>query len=356
MGTGEAGPSWSKVGPPEEEQPKGNSPERVSVYPTVRIKRPTTTQSGNVWVRMPQAAPPPRRRRRRRRVNWARRFGVVAVVTLLLGGVFWVLASPIFHTLFGGQTEPGEEAPVVKKDALPPEPMTPALSFAGFNPGSIITDEQFFDTGALSEEGIAEFIAEWNEGCRTGVDGTPCLAEYVTASPSFEPDQYCPAGFEGAEEDTAASIIHKAAMSCGINPQVLLTTLQKEQGLITASGLRLNEGRYTIAMGYACPDSSNCDEQYFGFATQVYYAARQMRVYEQNPYKYMARPYENIYVPYAPEDSCGGETIYIENLATSNLYNYTPYQPNQNALERVGGPCASVGNLNFYAYFNAWFG
>ena len=123
----------------------------------------------------------------------------------------------------------------------------------------------------------------------------------MTASPSFEPDQYCPAGFEGAEEDTAASIIHKAAMSCGINPQVLLTTLQKEQGLITASGLRLNEGRYTIAMGYACPDSSNCDEQYFGFATQVYYAARQMRVYEQNPYKYMARPYENIYVPPAGE-------------------------------------------------------
>lgn len=348
-------PDRPDTGPPDEQRLNAAHPERVSVYPTVRIKRPTAPQADNVWVKLPQAAPVPQRRKPKRHSTWARRFGLVVVGTLALGGLFWMLASPIFNALFSkGESE--ETAQVVKRETLPPEPITPALSFAGFNPGNIISDEKFFDVEALSEQGIADFIAEWNEGCRTGVDGTPCLADYIAASPSFPPDQYCPSGFEGAEDDTAASIIYKASRSCGINPQVLLTTLQKEQGLITASGLRLNEGRYTIAMGYACPDSSNCDEEYFGFATQVYYAARQMRVYEQNPYRYMARPYENIFIPFAPEDSCGGETIYLENLATSNLYNYTPYQPNQNALERVGGPCASVGNLNFYAYFNAWFG
>ena len=136
----------------------------------------------------------------------------------------------------------------------------------------------------------------------------------------------------------------------------LLTTLQKEQGLITASGHRLNETRYAIAMGYACPDSSHCDPQYFGFATQVYYAARQFRIYEARPDLFMTAAGREDFVPFAPGEECGGARIFVENLATSNLYNYTPYQPNEAALSGAGGPCASVGNANFYAYFNAWFG
>lgn len=234
--------------------------------------------------------------------------------------------------------------------------MTPALSFEGFNPGRIIEDEQFFDADAYTPEQIQEFLDEWNDGCREGDDGTKCIAEYTEDSPSYEADQYCPGGFQGQEGDTVASIVWKAAQGCGINPQVLLTTLQKEQGLITASGHRLNETRYTIAMGYACPDDANCDPEYFGFANQVYHAARQFRVYEQNPDMFMVDAEREDFIPYGPGEECGGTSVYVENQSTANLYNYTPYQPDEVALQGASGPCSSVGNLYFYAYFNAWFG
>lgn len=278
-------------------------------------------------------------------------FVLVLVVILFLVGR-WLAGF-----VLGSFPDDGEDG--AAEDSLPPvvldpEPVTPPLSFEGFNAARIIEDEQFFNSDAYTLDEITGFIAKWNEGCRTGLDGTVCLADHVEDSPSFEADNYCPDGFAGQVGDSAASIIWKAAQSCGINPQVLLTTLQKEQGLVTASGYRLNESRYAIAMGYACPDSANCDPTYFGFATQVYYAARQFRVYEQNPEAYMVDAGREDFIPYAPGD-CGGSTVFVENQATANLYNYTPYQPDEAALAGSAGPCSSFGNLNFYAYFNAWF-
>lgn len=275
-------------------------------------------------------------------------FAVVIGFALVVYAV-WQIIGPKSGPVAAHSTTEAEDL-----EALPPEPMTPPLSYEGFNPANIISDEQFFDVDAYSLDQIESFIQRWNEGCRTGRDGTPCLAEYVEDTPSFEADQHCN-GFTGEAGDTAASIVWKAAQSCGINPQVLLTTMQKEQGLINASGRRLNETRFTIAMGYACPDFSNCDPEFFGFANQVYHAARQFRIYEHRPELFMTAAQREDFIPYAPGDECGGSPVFVENLATSNLYNYTPYQPNEAALTGMGGPCASVGNANFYAYFNAWF-
>lgn len=261
----------------------------------------------------------------------------------------WV--GEVFHSATVKEEAPEETVEVVK-----PEPRTPPLPIDGFDASLIISDEQFFDTAAYDQAQVESFIAKWNDGCRTGSDGAPCLSEYREDTPSFEGDVYCPDGFTGETGDTAASVIWKSAQSCGINPQVLLTILQKEQGLITSSGAGLNETRYAIAMGYACPDASMCDPEYFGFAPQVYYAARQMRVYEFYPNDFMVGVQRGDYVPYAPNPDCGGTPLYVQNLATSNLYNYTPYQPDSAALAGDPGPCSSVGNLNFYAYFTAWFG
>ncbi len=307
------------------------------------------------------AQPPQRRSSRGRRLA-----GIFGILAALAAGAYFVAAvvyiwvagpstadNPLFPW-YGTAEESHEEAPLPID--LPPEPITPPLSFEGFNPANIISNEKFFDSDAYDLSQIEGFIAKWNKGCRTGIDGALCLGEFREDSPSFDADQYCPDGFVGEQSDSAASIIYKSARSCGINPQVLLTTLQKEQGLITASGHRLNETRYTIAMGYACPDSSRCDPDYFGFSTQVYYAARQMRVYEQNPHMFMTAAERQDFIPYAPGRECGGSEVFVENLATSNLYNYTPYQPDDAALAGSPGPCSSVGNLNFYAYFNAWFG
>lgn len=50
--------------------------------------------------------------------------------------------------------------------------------------------------------------------------------------------------------------------------------LQKEQGLVTASGPALVPSRYRSAMGYACPDTATCNDDFSGFARQVWFAAR----------------------------------------------------------------------------------
>ena len=233
--------------------------------------------------------------------------------------------------------------------------MTPPLSYEGFDAGNIISDQEFFDTDAMTEQDVTDFIDTWNEGCRTGANGTPCLADFRENTRYFPADQYCARDFAAVTQDSAASIVWRAAQACGINPQVLLVTLQKEQGLITASGKRLNASRYRSAMGYACPDSAACDQDFYGFTNQVYYAARQMRVYEALPDRYLAAPGQTAMIKYAYPAECGAAEVLVENQATANLYNYTPYQPNDAALHGVRGECESPGNLNFYAYFNAWF-
>lgn len=239
--------------------------------------------------------------------------------------------------------------------APPSGPVTPPLDFSGFDPSNIISDEEFFNDRALTQDQITAFITQWNDGCRPSPDGTPCLSSYREDTADIPADEYCD-GFAGQAGDTPASIISKTALSCGINPEVLLVMLQKEQGLITASGVKLVPSRYASAMGYACPDRQACDPQYAGFATQVFHAARQFRIYEGAPGMYDVIPGQVNTIRFHPDEACGGSDVMVENQATANLYNYTPYQPNDAALAgHPGDQCSSWGNANFYAYYHAWF-
>lgn len=298
----------------------------------------------------PPSWPAPRAPRRPRARRWV-------LVPLLGGAVAIVVAFSLFISWLAdlatsGAGGAGAESTV----SLAPEPTTPALSYVGFDAGDIMSDAVFFDSSTMGETQIADFIATWNAGCRTGGDGTVCLADHTEDTVSQAPDRWCTGGFTGATGDTAASIVFKAARGCGINPQVLLTVLQKEQGLITASGDSLNASRYRSATGYACPDGATCDPAYRGFARQVYFAARQFQKYRSDPAAFGFVPGRTSEVAYGPNASCGSAPVAILNQATAGLYAYTPYQPDAAAL--VGGTdsCASFGNLNFYAYFTAWFG
>ena len=156
---------------------------------------------------------------------------------------------------------------------------------------------------------------------------------------------------------SAAQIIKNAADNYQINPEVILTTLQKEQGLITDDWPWANE--YSAAMGYSCPDTGNgCNSTYAGFYKQVDNATWQFRYYLEHPnaYNYWIG---NYYVQYNPNSSCGGSVINIQNAATAALYIYTPYQPNAAALANMPGSgdnCSAYGVRNFWYYFNNWFG
>nr|WP_246414314.1 S-layer homology domain-containing protein [Microbacterium thalassium] len=230
-------------------------------------------------------------------------------------------------------------------------------SLAGFSAGDIISDAVFFDDGAMTEAQIQKFLEAQVPTCRSGYT---CLKDWYDTSRSTSADAMCGA-YSGGSSERASRIIYKVAQACGINPRVILVTLQKEQGLVTHTWP--SEWRYTIAMGQGCPDTAACDEKYYGFFNQVYGAAWQFKRYANPPgtsqYFTWYAPKNTWNVLYNPDRSCGSSPVYISNQATANLYYYTPYQPNAAALKAgygEGDGCSAYGNRNFYNYFTDWFG
>jgi hypothetical protein len=222
----------------------------------------------------------------------------------------------------------------------------------GFDPGLIISDYNFFNADAMSERDIQDFLV--THPCKPRDGSSPCLSWFQqdTVSQPAEGTGHC-AAYQGAKNERASRIIAKVADACGISPRVLLVLLQKEQSLIT----RPDASGYLRATGYGCPDTADCNTEYFGFFNQVYNAAWQFRQYTQEP----VRGYHigTVDVRYHPNEACGATPVNIQNQATANLYNYTPYQPNAAALANVaedGDACSAYGNLNFWILYNRWFG
>ncbi|WP_442575038.1 hypothetical protein ACSBPH_14595 [Microbacterium sp. F51-2R] len=226
-----------------------------------------------------------------------------------------------------------------------------------FQPGNIISDAAFFDKGTMTEAQIQTFLESKVRTCQSGYT---CLKDWYDTSRSTSADAMCGA-YSGGYRERASAIIYKVAQACGINPQVILVTLQKEQGLVLHTWP--SEWRYTIAMGQGCPDTAACDTRYYGFFNQVYGAAWQLKRYGNPPgtSKYFTwyAPGKTWNVLYNPNSACGSSPVYIQNQATANLYYYTPYQPNAASLRAgygEGDGCSTYGNRNFYNYFNDWFG
>lgn len=233
-------------------------------------------------------------------------------------------------------------------------------SLAGFNPGNIISDAMFTNSGTMTEAQIQSFLNGKVAKCVVGKDedGLPfvCLKDLKVPTQSKAADMYCSA-YAGASSEPAARILYKVARACNINPQVLIVMLQKEQGLV--NHVWPSNWRYNKAMGQACPDTAPCDTAFAGFFAQVYGAARQMQIYMEGKYFQWYKAGRTWPVLYHPNASCGTAPVYIANKATEALYYYTPYQPNAAALKAgygTGDGCSSYGNRNFYNYFTDWFG
>ena len=281
-----------------------------------------------------------------------------------------------------------------------------ALSSSDFQAGRIIDDFVFENTASMSVQDIQNFLSAKVPSCdvngsqsysyyynsttgqvsssnssvgpqvtssrqvfgqrydtynNTTIAATPyvCLKDYVENTTTHANNLQ---GASVTGGTSAAQIIYNVAQTYDINPQVIIVTLQKEQGLVTDDWPWVNE--FQEAMGYSCPDTpQGCSSKYAGFFTQVDSAAWQFRYYldhNGSPGNYWTG---NYYVPYNPTASCGGSVINIQNAATAALYDYTPYQPNSGALSGLsdsspGGTatCGAYGNRNFWWYFNEWFG
>lgn len=231
-----------------------------------------------------------------------------------------------------------------------------AVSASSWDPGYIISDATFFNSSSMSQQQIQDFLVAQEPSC-PALAGMPCMRNYTTTSTSraATANGRC-AAYEGVAVESASQVIYKVAKACGINPQVLLVLLQKEQRLVTASSP--TAGAYKIATGYGCPDTAACDTKYYGFYNQLYSAAYQFKTYTQSPQSFNFRP-GVMNIQFHPNAGCGSSAVNIRNLGTSALYNYTPYQPNAAALANLGGSgdaCSSYGNRNFWVFFNNWFG
>ena len=268
-----------------------------------------------------------------------------------------------------------------------------AVKATDFKAGRIIDDEIFYDPNTMTVSEIQAHLDKYSANCDmwgekaigygrkiNGVAVNPNVtrrdyarmmreagradyhdAPYVCISKYYENPTTHKTNYDtNAQPEegmiSAAQIIYDAAHEYSINPQVLLVMLKKESYVWGDTWPLKNE--YNTVMGYACPDNAPCDSAYFGFYNQVMKAAWQLKYYKDHIYSYGYYPFMTNNIYYSPNYSCGTKAVYLENIATTSLYIYTPYTPNDAALANYPGEahCGSYGNRNFFMYFSEWFG
>lgn len=229
-----------------------------------------------------------------------------------------------------------------------------AANRADFDPGNLISDAEFFDGEAMSAAEVRTFLNSQVKTCRSGY---VCLKDFTMQTPTRAAVSGACSAYTGKASETAAEIVTRVGNACGISQRALLVMLEKEQGLVrdTWPGTR----QYRSAMGYGCPDTADCDSQYYGFFNQVYSAALQFKYYAANPQRWNHVAGKVNAVRFHPNAACGSSAVFIQNQATAGLYNYTPYQPNSAALANLygtGDSCSAYGNRNFWRMYTDWFG
>jgi len=260
-----------------------------------------------------------------------------------------------------------------------------AVNNTAFNPGRIIDDAIFYDPGGMgSVAEVQSFLEAHVPSCDTNGTrasgygnltnaqyaqqiknwpGPPyvCLDNYYE-NPSNGETSYERGGGAFSGGISSAQIIYDAAQQYRINPKVLLVMLRKESLNLFSDSWPM-KSQYKYAMGYACPDSgpnysAACDTSKAGFYKQMNLAAWQLRYYYDHMGSYNFAPGRMNTIQYSVDPNCGTKSVYIENYATASLYIYTPYTPNDAALNSYPSavPCGAYGNRNFFFMWQEWFG
>ncbi|MFA5197267.1 MAG: hypothetical protein WC437_02480 [Patescibacteria group bacterium] len=223
--------------------------------------------------------------------------------------------------------------------------MLPKNAQAAQNPSYIMPDDVFVNAGSMSEQQIQDFL----------VARGSYLASYTIPVAFTEAGYYNGTwiGPIGAEVDStgwsAAHVIYTVSQWYGINPQVIMATLFKEQSWITSQDPTYDiPRRLRWAMGYAVTESGvvnvcgtgtnhNPSGSCAGLAMQVDWGAGGLK------YSYNGSQNKSAGVsPYWAGNTINLETaIYIGNHSTAALYRYTPHTPYSS---------------NYVWFFNTYFG
>jgi len=175
-----------------------------------------------------------------------------------------------------------------------------------FDPHLIITDEELLDENSLTKTAIKKFLEREDS----------VLARYSQI-------------VEG-ETLSAAEIIWEISQKHGINPKFLLTTLEKEQALISRN--QATEKALDWATGYSCYGGT-CKEKYRGFYNQLDATAETQQIYRQKAGQFSFQVGE-------ATTTFDGYKVTPQSQATANLYIYTPYvgnSPELGIVSKYGG-------------------
>ncbi len=246
---------------------------------------------------------------------------------------------------------------------------TPAAAYSG---GRLIDNAVFRDSSSMTANQIQSFLESKNSGLKSKTYELECYG-----ANSQERKLYKQAGAKCSGKIKASSIIYYAAKIYGVNPRVVLATLQKEQSLITTTNP--TKWQLSQAMGYGCPTTGSCDSE-SNFAYQIDSGTWVLRYHYERANKNNTwwRPSDgwtcgtkkNFYTPnlyprqnvtFKDGNGVSYRTHYIDNAATSAFYCYTPHAYN-NPNGLYGLPKYGTkgqyytGSYNFVSSFEKWFG
>ncbi len=226
---------------------------------------------------------------------------------------------------------------------------------AAYNSSLLISDNTFSDTGAMGLQDIQDFLNSKNSGIKNYFDVENCNPPTPTSPDPYAASYYPHCGYSVS----SSVIIYDAAHAYGINPRVLLATMQKEQSLITTPNP--SQSQINCAMGY------NSCGGFSGFFSQVDNGAWALRTYYElmnnrnwwgyTPASYPCKNASSLYstglypgrtVTFANPGGVA-KTVTLGSSGTAAFYCYTPHV----------GPYSETGysgSYNFVVYFELWWG
>lgn len=234
---------------------------------------------------------------------------------------------------------------------------------SSFNANKLIDDKVFSDTQTFGgAAGIQKFLSD-KHSVLANTDPVFLVKLKEPQSTTLKQGLDDPEPSLGRLR-TAAELIWDVSESTGINPQVILVTMEKEQSLIDGQ-FSTDEAMQTAidhAMGFNCGDNVGCWNLFPGFYYQLF------GNFDSSNNRYLGAakslmksfittggrgPSYNGAISHVGDtiildNTLGGyegidaqQTITIANSATAALYRYTPHVFN--------------GNYNFWKFFNKWF-
>jgi hypothetical protein len=271
------------------------------------------------------------------------KFFLLTGITLILG-VSFVVVAPSPHT-----------------SALAPSNFTNYLIDDG-----VFTDSSSMGTGPGGAEAIQAFLD--NEG--SGLAGFSAVEDCGSTSGAHY--SYYANYYACGQNASAAQIIYAAAQAYGINPQVILATLEKEQSLVTTPNP--TSSQLNCAMGYlSCSGDSGFFYQvdnatwqfkmdmetgtgnsYWGYSSSSYPCSNATSLYNNG-----LKAGSN--VTFSDDAGTPYENITLATMSTATLYCYTPYVYN-NPQGLYGNPQYGTtgtyysGSYNFVNNFVKWWG